>query len=463
MRLTADGRYFGDRAFYRKVAAIVLPMIIQNTLTNIVGLLDNVMVGRVGTLQMSAVAIVNQILFVYYLCIFGAVAGAGIYTTQFFGKKDENGVRYSVRFKLICVAVITLVTGILLLTAGSTLIGSYIAAGTEPDAAAATMGYARTYMLIMLTGFIPFGLTQIYAGTMRESGHTTVPMIAGIVAMAVNFVFNLLLIFGLLGFPRLGVAGAAIATVLSRCAEFVIVAVKAHSDKRSFGFFTGMYRSLYIPKNLLFPIFIRTLPLFMNEFLWSAGQARLLQCYSVRGLEVIAAMNIANTISQVFISVFLSMGNAAGILTGQQLGAGEFDRARQTCSRMAVLSLLFSAVIGTLLFLLSPVFPAIYNTEQSVRDMATQCLRAVAVTAPLASFANTAYFVIRSGGKTFVTFLFDSCFTWVASIPVAYLLTRFTGLSAPVIYTCVLLLDFIKDMIGYIMIKKGVWIKNIVS
>ena len=454
-----NSKYFGDRAFYHMVAGMVLPMIIQNTLTNIVSLLDNIMVSRVGTLQMSAVAIVNQIFFVFYLCVFGAVAGAGIYTTQFFGRKDDDGIRYSVRFKLVCIAILTAGMLILMLTAGRSLIGTYIAADTSAADAADTMRYAMSYMLIMLPGLIPFALTQVYAGTMREAGHTSTPMAASMAAMAVNFILNLLLIFGLLGFPRLGVRGAAIATVV----EFAIVAFRSHRDKETFSYITGLYSSLYIPRNLLLSIMIRALPLFVNEFLWSFGQARLLQCYSVRGLNVIAAMNIANTISQIFISVFLSMGNAAGIIAGQQLGAGDFDEARQTADRMITLSFMVSIVIGLILLIISPVFPAVYNTEPEVRRLASQCLRVVAVTAPLAALANALYFVIRSGGKTFVTFLFDSCFMWVATMPLAYALTHYTDMPAVLIYLCVMMLDLIKCIIGLVMIKKGVWVKNIVA
>ncbi|MBR2122093.1 MAG: MATE family efflux transporter [Lachnospiraceae bacterium] len=460
---STNSRYFGDRAFYRRVAAIVLPMIIQNTLTNIVSLLDNIMVGRVGTLQMSAVAIVNQILFVFYLCVFGAVAGAGIYTTQFFGRKDDDGVRYSVRFKLFCVALLTAGTLILLLTAGRSLIGTYIAKETSAADASATMQYAMSYMMIMLTGLVPFSLTQVYAGTMRESGHTGTPMAASMAAMAINFVLNLLLIFGLLGFPRLGVKGAAIATVVSRFAEFAIVAFRSHRDKETFTYIRGLYSSLYIPRNLFISILVRALPLFLNEFLWSFGQARLLQCYSVRGLNVIAAMNIANTISQIFMSFFLSMGNAAGILTDQQLGAGEFDTAKQTADRMITLSFMVSIATGLILFLISPVFPAVYNTEPEVRRLASKCLKVVAVTAPLAALANAMYFVIRSGGKTFITFLFDSCFMWVATVPAAYVLTHYTDMPAVLIYLCVMMLDLIKCVIGLVMIKKGIWVKNIVA
>ena len=212
--LTLRECLIGPKGFYRRVAVIVLPIIVQNTLSNVVSLLDNVMVGQVGTLPMSAVAIVNQLLFVFYLCIFGSTAGAGIYGAQFYGQGNLDGVRQTFRIKLVIGAVLTGGALALFLAAGQPMILSYIAAGTAPTDAAATLGFARQYLRVMLPGLIPFTVTQVYAGTLRESGQTTLPMKASIIAMAVNFVFNALLIFGLLGFPRLGVVGAGLALSL---------------------------------------------------------------------------------------------------------------------------------------------------------------------------------------------------------------------------------------------------------
>ena len=206
-KLTLRECLLGDRAFYRHVLLVVLPIIVQNTLTNVVSLLDNVMVGQVGTLPMSGVAVVGQLLFVYNLAIWGSTSGAGIFGAQFYGRGDMDGVRHTFRFKLLVSTAITAAAIMLFLAAGSALIGAYISADTSPADAAATLDYAWGYLRIMLVGLVPFGLTQCYAGTLRESGQTVLPMKASMLAMVVNFIFNALLIFGLGPFPRLGVAG----------------------------------------------------------------------------------------------------------------------------------------------------------------------------------------------------------------------------------------------------------------
>lgn len=462
-KLTLREFLLGDRAFYRHVLMVVLPIIVQNTLTNVVSLLDNVMVGQVGTLPMSGVAVVGQLLFVYNLAIWGSTSGAGIFGAQFYGRGDMEGVRHTFRFKLLVSTAITAAAIVLFLAAGTPLIEAYISADTSPADAAATLGYAQGYLRIMLVGLIPFGLTQCYAGTLRESGQTVLPMKASMLAMVVNFVFNALLIFGLGPFPRLGVAGAAIATVLSRFVELGIVVVGAHRSTDRYPFLQGVYRSFAIPRTLVKSIFIRSMPLLLNEMMWGSGQAVLLQCYSVRGIQAVAALNICNTIAQIFNEVFLSLGNATAIVVGQELGADRLTGARRTAWRMLTLSLASCVVMGTALAVCAPFIPRIYNTEESIRLLATELIRMAALCMPLYGFSNCEYFTLRSGGKTFITFLFDSCFTWVVSVPMAYCLSRFTGLNIVVIYLFVNGMDIIKCAIGFVLVKKGVWVRNIVK
>lgn len=453
----------GDRSFYEKVIAIVLPIIIQNTISNVVSLLDNVMVGRVGTLEMSAVSIVNQLLFVFYLCIFGGLAGAGIFATQYAGAKDDDGVRYCFRIKwLIAAAMLVLACGIFLLIPRQ-LIGIYLAEGTSPEHMQSTLGFGLEYLYIMLIGLLPFAVSQIYASTLREVGETRVPMIASIAAILINLVFNYLLIFGKFGFPKLGVAGAAIATVISRYVEMLIIVAYTHVKSSAFSFIKGAYAHAYVPAKLLKDVFKRGMPLLVNEFFWSSGMAVLLQCYSVRGLDVVAACNITSTVSNLFKVVFLSMGNAVAIMVGQALGADHPDEAKDTAWKLMAAAVASNLVMSTLLFALSPVIPQIYNTEPHVRHMAMEMLWVVAAMMPFYSIAHCCYFTLRSGGRTIMTFVFDSGFTWGICVPVAFALANMTALPIVPLYLAVQSLELIKVVIGTYLVHKGVWINNIVS
>lgn len=456
-------RMFGDRDFYAQVVAVVVPIIIQNTVSNVVSLLDNVMVGRVGTLQMSAVAIVNQLLFVFNLCIFGGLAGAGIFATQYAGAHDDKGVRDCFRVKWMIALSMLACALVVLIAFPKRLIGMYLAQETAQADAAATLGFGMDYLTVMLWGLLPFGVSQVYASTLREVGETRLPMFASVAAILVNLVFNYFLIFGKCGFPELGVTGAAIATVLSRYVETAVIMVYTHMKSHHFGFIRGAYRSLRVPKPLMISILRRGTPLLVNEFLWSSGMAVLLQCYSVRGLDVVAACNIATTVSNLFKVIFLSMGNAVAIMVGQALGANDIERAKNCTWRLMTLSVGSNLIMATLLALFAPAIPNVYNTEPHVRQIATQLIYVVAVMMPAYSFSHCCYFTLRSGGKTIITFLFDSVFTWCVNVPAAWLLAYKTGLGIVPLYFGVQALEMVKVVVGFVLVKKGVWIHNIVA
>ena len=451
-----------DRAFYRRILAVALPIIIQNGITNFVSLLDNVMVGQVGTVQMSGVAIVNQLMFVFNLCVFGATSGAGIFTAQFHGSGNASGVRDTFRFKIV-VALILAAAGIcIFLTGGDGLIGLYL----EGDSAetAETLRYGKAYLNVMLFGLLPFALTNSYSGTLRETGQTAVPMMAGIAAVGVNLALNYVLIFGHFGAPELGVVGAAAASVVSRYVEFAIVAIWTHANSGRNEFIRGAYRSMKLPVELMKQILIKGMPLLVNEFFWSTGMAILSQCYSTRGLSVVAAFNIANTIAQLSNVVFLSLGNAVGIIMGQMLGAGcPETEIRRDNKRMVRLSVLSCLIFGGIMIGLSGVFPKIYNTTDEVRSIAAELICVTALMMPVNAYNNAMYFTLRSGGQTGITFLFDSGFTWGVCVPVAYVLSRFTGLAILPMYAICVGTDVLKIFAGSYLLKKGVWIRRIVT
>ena len=456
-------KFIGDRSFYKMVLAIAIPIMIQNGISNFVSLLDNIMIGRVGTEPMSGVAIVNQLLFVYNLCLFGGVSGAGIFTAQYFGQKNDEGIRRTVRLKLWIVTVITALTALLLLAAGNDLISFYLRGEGSAESAAATLLYGRQYLLIMLAGLPPFMMVQVYSSTLRECGQTILPMKAGIAAVIINLILNYILIYGKLGAPALGVAGAALATVISRYAEAAIVLIHTHRRKERNPFVTGLYTTLKVPLSLTRKILVKGTPLLLNETLWAAGMAMLTQCYSVRGLNVIAAQNISNTINNVFNIVFIALGDSVAIVVGQLLGAGKMKEARDADNKMITFSVMCCTLVAAAMFFLAPFFPLLYNTEGDVRILARDFIMINAFFMPQNAFLHASYFTLRSGGRTVVTFLFDSVFIWCVSVTIAFTLSRFTSLPVTVVYTLVQTGDILKCVIGFLLVKKGVWLRNIVE
>ncbi len=464
--------FIGDSNFYRRVIMLALPMIVQNAVTSFVSFLDNIMVGQIGTEQMSGVAIVNQLLFVFNICIFGGVSGAGIFGTQFFGKGDFEGQKHAYRFKLYASAVITAAALILFGFFGTELISLYLNDSGNVGDIKLALKYGEEYLALMMLSLIPFALNQCYVSTIRETGRTLVPMIGSVSAVAINLVLDYLLIFGsanllgdndFLGIPAMGVSGAAIATVIARVVECLIVMIWTHCNPKKNRFIVGAYRSPRIPASTCRAILIKGTPLMLNELFWASGMAVIAQCYAVRGLEVVAAQNICSTITNLFNIVYLQLGGCISVIVGQYLGAGKIKEARDADNKMMFFSVACCAVMAAIMAVVGRYFPNIYNTEQSIRELAASLIFVSAMVMPLCAFSHAAYFTLRSGGKTIVTFLFDSVFTWVLMIPFAYILANYTQLPVVTVVFLVQFTELIKVIIGFFMLKSGVWLQNIVS
>lgn len=450
-------KLIGSKGFYKMVLAICIPIVIQNGFTNLASLLDNIMIGQLGTLSMSGVSITNQLLQVFNVTIFGAMSGPGIFMAQFYGKKNKEGVENCFRIKLIIGIIITLLAIFLFYTFGQQLISLYL--NDNPQDNLKTLNYGMDYLKIMIIGLIPFVITQVYSSSLRETGNTVLPMIASVVAVIVNFCINYILIFGHFGFPQLGVTGAAIGTVVSRVVEMSINIV-------------GGYRNTYlkeamvlkkVPLSLTKEMLKRGLPLLCNEILWSISIALISQSYSTRGIIAVAAINITTTVTNFFMIVCYAMGNSISIVVGQQLGAGEIEKAKDYDLKMLFMNFVMCLAIGIVLFNVSSLIPQIYNTSLEVKALASQLLKIAACMLPIISIYYSSYFTMQAGGKTFLTFLFDSGYTFVFTFMSALLLTRLTSLPILTIYLLVQCVDIPKATLGLVLVRKGIWVHNIVS
>ena len=452
-----------DNSIYKKALKLAIPMMIQSGITNAVGLVDNIMVGSLGTESITAVSIAGQLIFVFNLAIFGGLSGPGIYGAQFFGHGNTEGVKGIFRLKFWIGLLCTIAGVLVFIFAGDMLIKRYLTGEGNDIDPVITLKFSRQYLDIMLIGFLPFTITQVYAGSLRETDESVKPMVAGIASVVVDVVFNYLLIYGKLGFPRLEVRGAAIATVIARFVEMGVVVIWAHKKSDIHTFLKGVYKTLKVPAEMAGKVLAKSFPIFINEFLWAGGIAVLTQIYSKRGLDIIAGLNISNAICNLLNVVFIALGSAVGIIIGQMLGASEYEKAKVSSVKLMWFTSAICVLLTIVLVSISSVFPKIYNTTDAVRDYSTKFIIITALFFPIQGFLNTLYFTLRSGGKTVITFLFDSGFSWVFSVPVAYVICTYTGLPILWIYVTIQALDIIKVVVGYVLIKKGIWITNLVG
>ncbi len=454
--------FIGDKAFYKSVLGIMVPVVIQNSVSNFVNLLDNIMVGQLGTEQMSGVAIANQLYFVYMLCIFGGLSGPGIFAAQFYGANDMEGLRNTHRIKVWFAFLITIIAMVVFTVFQTPLIRLFLMGEGDPETAQHMLNYAHEYLMYLLPGMLPMALSFAYGSTFRETGESVLPMKAGIAAVFTNLIGNWLLIFGNLGFPALGVKGAAIATVISRIVDVGILVFVAHRSMR-FRFFHKIYQTMRVPLDLLGKVSAKGLPLLLNEALWSTGMATLTQAYSLRGLLVMSAVNISSTVTNLFNVFFLGIGNATAILVGHALGAGNLKKARSDVWKLFFLTFTMCIVIGGILAAFSGVFPHLYNVEDSVRQMAGILILISAILMPFHAISHASYFTLRSGGSSLMTFVFDSAYTWLLLIPLTLVLVHFTQLPIIPVYLITQGTNIIKSISGVLLVKSGVWQKNIVS
>lgn len=460
---TLRKKYIGDKAFYKMVLVLVIPMIIQKGVTNFVSLLDNVMVGRLGTEQIAGVAIANQLIFVFNLCMFGAISGVGIFTAQYYGTKDMDGVRSTLQLKILITTILTVIALAILLTQGSSLIKLYLLGETTCGDLDAAFQYGKEYLFIILIGLIPFALSQCYSSTLRECGETVLPMIASVIAVITNLILNCFLIFGLCGAPALGAKGAAVATVVSRFVELSVTLFWIAYHKKTLPYMQGAVTNIHIPKKLIGNVILKGTPLMLNETIWAAAQACINQFYSTRGMEVVTAINITSTISNLFFVVYFSLGESIAIIVGQYLGQDDMETARDVDRKLIFFSVASCFLVGACMVLLAPLFPRFYETEEEVKQIAKALIMVAGIFMPVYAFEHATYFTIRSGGRTFITFLFDSVFACCVNLPIIYVMCHYTGLPIIPLYAICQTIEFIKCTVGGILVKKGVWLRNIVN
>ena len=425
---------------------LLIPIVVQQFITNFVSLLDNIMVGQLGTESISAASIANSVQLVFMLAVFGGLSGFSIFGAQFYGKGDTDGVRNTFRVKILFCILCTAAGILIYRFFGHSFIHAFLLGESNGGDMALALREGTAYLMIMLWGLLPFAFVQAYAGTLREAGETVVPMAAGICAILTNLFLNWVLIFGKLGAPALGVRGAAIATVISRYVELLVVLVYAYTHLDRYPFIRGALPGLKVPMALVRRMAPVAAPL-----------------HSSRGLNAVAALNINGTAWNLFCVIMFAMGTAISIMVGQRLGAGRIDEARDVDRKLLFLTVSLHVLIGAGMILASPYIPRLYNVIPEVRTLTSRLLVVAGLSLPIHSFAHATYFTIRSGGRTVITFLFDAVYTWAVTVLLAFCLCRFTNLEIVKIYFCVQFIDVIKVVLGLLMLRSDFWARNVVS
>lgn len=454
-------KFIGNKEFYKNLLKISLPIILSQLITQFVSLLDNLMVGQLTTAEFDGVSIANQFLFIFNLAIYGALSGPSIFSTQYHGAKNDNGIRETLRYKWLISIIILLLGTIIFLVFNTQLFNLFIHdANVSAVNPLDVIKYGKDYLYIMLFGLVPFVITEVYCTNLREAKHTLIPMVANITAVIINLILNYILIFGKFGCPTMGVKGAAIGTVIARVIACFIVVIYAHANKK-YSYVNAIFKRFFPKKETVKYIFKGSYILLINEFLWALGMTLLNYCFSFKGLEVVAAMNIVSTFSNLFGLLGTSVGTGVAVLLGQQLGAKELDEAKQDSYRYIGFAVVLGIVVGFLMFILRNTVPQLYDFDDYIIQMSENLIAICACMVIVRVLSITCYFIIRSGGKVFITFLFDSVFTITIRFGITFIVVLTSNLSIYYIFLISELLEIIKIVVGLILVKKGIWLNNL--
>jgi putative MATE family efflux protein len=441
---------FGDKEFYKVLFAIAIPVMLQNLINSLVNMLDTIMIGRLGTVEIAAVGLGNQIFFLYNLTLFGICSGGAIFTAQFWGKKDIQGIRKNMGF---CMTLSLLVAAIF--TAGAAFIPDRLIGVYSRDPLVIRSG--AVYLRTLSPSFIPFAINIVLVLTLRSVERVRLAIVSTLIALSMNGILNYLFIFGAGPIPAMGVRGAAIATVISRVVETAILVivsyVRRYPPAGSLGelfSFNGPYARRFLKI---------TLPVILNEIAWSTGITVQNLIFARTDTDAIAAFNITNTFSQLTWVIFIGLGNGIAVLIGKKIGEGREKTARDYASYIVRFAPLLSLGIAAVLFALSSFLPFVFNVGEEVLETASQMFIILCFSYPFRAF-NMAMVIgiCRAGGDTVFCVFYDIAVMWLLTLPLAAAAAFVFGAPVWIIYLCVCAEEPIKMFFGLWRFRSGKWL-----
>lgn len=444
---------FRERDFYRQMLKIALPVMLQNLITSFVNMVDTVMVGKLGETEIAAVGIANQYFFIFLMFMLGLGAGCGVFIAQFWGKKDIKSIRRILGVGLWSSIIFSAV----FVAFGYPFSGRIIAVFNKE---AAVIDLGRGYLEIVLAGYIFTGVTIVYNIALRSIGNALLPMLVSLAALVCNIFFNYMFIFGNFGAPALGVQGAALATLIARAIETAIIIIFVYAEK---GVLAASPRELtdfnrqYVKRS-----YATILPVILNDICWGSASLVYTMVYGRMGTQAVAAIQIVNTITNLFLIFIFGISNAAAVMIGNVIGAGKIKQGRLYAARFVVLSIIAGVLLGILLAVFAPYILAFFNVSSKVQNDARIILNMVAVVFAVRLLNNTLIVgVLRGGGDARFAFVAEGLTMWLIGVPMTVISALVFSLPVHLVYAAGLMEEIVKSIFVLLRLASGRWIKNV--
>ncbi len=455
MELTYFKNIFEDRKFIRKVVTIAIPIAVQALLNTTLNLVDNIMIGALGESSIAAVGLANKVFFVFTLLLFGIVSGSSILTAQYWGKRDIKNIR-----KVLGLSLIIGLSGAVLFMLAGLFIPKLVMRIFTPSEG--TIAIGASYLAIVALSYPLTAITNCYISLLRATNKVKAPVFITIISILVNVVLNYTFIFGNFGAPKLGVQGAAIATVIARLVECISILSVVYISK---GPAAAKIKELVsFDKDFIKRYFITVSPVIANEFIWGLGVTIYSLVYGRMGDEAVASITITQNVEQICIVLFQGLSSATAVILGNELGANKLKEAEKHAKSFFVIQLMLSVVMGIVCVLIRRPLINLFSVDNNVASDITKCLTVFICSLPFRMFNLVNIVgVLRSGGDTKASLILDMTGVWCVGIPFAFLGGILLDLPIYYVYAMITIEEVYKFILGFKRYKQKKWLKNIVG
>lgn len=441
--------------FLMTMTSMAIPITIQSFITSSLNLVDNLMVGKLGEEAIASVGLANQYIFIFNLCIMGVNAGASVFMSQFWGKRDVKNIK---KVLGLDISIGLIVSTLFALGAG---VFSYeIMEILSKDSGVIELG--ANYLRVVSISCIFTNFTQAYSSALRSTEQPKVPMYASLVSVLINAFLNWVFIFGNLGSEAMGVSGAALATTIARGLEmiFIVSFVYIRNNKVA----STLKELMSFDFNFVKIYFKTSWSVIVNEIIWSLGMTAYSIAYARIGTNAVASMQIATTLNNMFMVFLIGLATASSIMIGNKIGSNEEKLAKEYAKDIAIISVLVGFILGCLIYILAPVTLKPFNVSYETYLDTVKVLRIIAIFFTIRAFNMVMIVgVFRGGGDTTYSMLVQCGTIWFYAVPMSFLGATIFSLPVYGVYFLICTEEFLKIIFEVSRLKSGKWIKNVIG
>ncbi len=443
-----------DKEFLSLLLTLAIPIALQNLLSSSLAIIDNLMIGRLGDIAVGAVGVSAQIAQLINISLFGITSGGTIFAAQYWGKKDADGIRRTYGLVMLCCATVSLLASVLISTFPQVVLGFY----TNSQA---IIEEGTKYLRIAAFSYVGIAINLGFCTILRSTEQVRLPVISNLISVFVNIFFNAVLIFGYLGFPKLGIQGAAIATVIASLINPVFVFLVSFCKKNILR--ASLKQMFHFPKGFVSKFFSVSLPVFCNEAMWAMGVAGINMVYGRMGESNIAALTVTRTVENLAFVLIIGICNACGVMIGKTIGKEDFDTAHVYAKRFTLIVPAACLVIGGSIIALRGSILSLFSLSPEAKFAAMFMLLVFGMEMPLRNIPFISIVgIFRAGGDTRKGMLFDISFLWCLALPCAILLGLVFKWEFLTVYPIVLLIEDIPKTFFCIRhTLSGKWMRSV--